>query len=464
MGAVENLFDDRLKNIQCEVGVLAAIITYVAAREDIDQLNESLFTMHTHRIMFRAIKKLHDAGSAVDGVMLLDSIKSLGGDAFGVNEQYVIDLLAEAPAWLHHFPDYVRKLQELAARRALRDAAEKTKVLANDLSNGNADEAIAKATSLLGDIGTGNESDSIEHIVHATIDVFSEVAKIQEEKEKGIYKVRGVTTGFFGLDTKLIEAAPGDLILIAARPSMGKTAFAQNIAAHISTNLAKPILFESCEMKKAKIARRFMAAMGNVELKRLHTAELRSEDWQGIQTATMILEKAPIELHDGDVTLSDIRRHARQAKKKYGSLGAIFVDYLQLINTPNLPENTSEHARLTYVSKGLKNIAMEFDCPLFALSQLSRDVEKRPNKRPVMSDLRGSGALEQDADVILFLYRDEYYNKDKSKFIGLLEVDTAKCRDGVTGKTFLCAELEYSRFSNVASHQLASLEKMDGAA
>ncbi|ENX00913.1 replicative DNA helicase [Acinetobacter modestus] len=465
MSAVENLLDDRLKDQQCEISVLACLITYRDCLEYLGQMTDSLFTLRTHQVIFNAIKKSFESGNHIDEVTLLGAIHSLGGDAIGVNERYVIDLLADAPrSHLSHFPTYLKRLQDLAARRALRDAADKTKILANDLSNGSADDAIAKATNLLSDIGTGNESDNVEHIVHSAINVFEEVARMQEEKLAGNYKVRGVTTGFVGLDLKLNEIAPGDLIIIAARPSMGKTAFAQNIAAHISTNLAKPVLFESCEMKKVKIARRFIAAMGNVELSRLQSADIRPEDWQGMQQATMILQKAPIEMHDSDVTLFDIRRHARQTKKIHGSIGAIFVDYLQLIKTPNLPASVSENDRLTHVSNGLKAIAMEFDCPVFALSQLSRDVEKRPNKRPVLSDLRGSGALEQDADVILFLYRDEYYNQDKSKFLGLLEVNAAKCRDGAVGKTFLCSELEYSRFSNVASHQLESLERMEGAA
>lgn len=465
MGAVENLLDDRLKDHQCEISVLTSLITYRDCLEQLGNMTKSLFSLNTHQVVFSAIKKLYEAGKPVDDVTLVSTIRSLGGDAVGVNERYVIDMIANSPrTHLTNFHAYLSNLQDLAARRALRDAAEKTKAYAHDLSNGTADDAIAKATSLLGEIGTGNEADGIEHIVHSAINVFTEVAKIQEEKMNGTYKVRGVTTGFSGLDTKLNEVVPGDLVIIAARPSMGKTAFAQNIAGHIATNLVKPVLFESCEMKKEKIARRFIAAIGNVPLSRLQSADIRDEDWLGMQHATMILEKAPIQMHDGDVTLFDIRRHARQTKKQHGEIGAIFVDYLQLIQTPNLPASTSEHDRLTHVSKGLKSIAMEFDCPVFALSQLSRDVEKRPNKRPNLSDLRGSGALEQDADMIFFLYRDEYYNQDKSKFLGLLEVNVAKFRDGAVGKTFLCSELEYSRFSNVASHQLASLESMDGAA
>nr|WP_283253748.1 DnaB-like helicase C-terminal domain-containing protein [Acinetobacter baumannii] len=166
---------------------------------------------------------------------------------------------------------------------------------------------------------------------------------------------------------------------------------------------------------------------------------------------------------DGAVTISDIRKHARKVRSEEGSLGAIFVDYLQKIITPHLPASASENDRLTYISDSLKRVAMEFNCPVFALSQLSRQLENRSDKRPIMSDLRGSGAIEQDADVILFLYRDEYYNGEKSKTPGLLEVNAAKVRDGSVGKTFLCSELDYSRFSNVHSDQLAALESKDNS-
>lgn len=452
---ISGIIDDQLSDPSCELAFLVSMFTYQECCELIPQTNESIFTIQTHIVLFRAMKKLHEKGEPIDEVTIIGSLKTLGSEKQGVNEKYILDLFQNAPVTLsNNVPVYLKKLQDLATRRQLREAAIRIQKIANDLSNGEADDAIARANSVLSDIGTGTSDDDPEPLINSLIDLYDEVNKIQIEKMDGTYAVRGVNTGFIALDNKIGEIQNGDLVIVAARPSMGKTAFAQNISTHIATNLVKPVLFESIEMKKKKISRRITAAMGSVELKRMQNGTMEPDDWTGFADAVKLMQQAPFEIKDGVVTLADIRRHARKTKAKFGTLGAIFIDYLQLIATPHLNPNISEHERLTAISKGLKNIAMEFDCPVFALSQLSRDVDKRPNKRPVMSDLRGSGAIEQDADVILFLYRDEYYNKEKSQFKGMLEVIASKVRDGETGETFLFSELQYSRFSNVSNENL----------
>ena len=457
---ISGVTEDQLSDPACELAFLVSLFTYRECCELISQTNESIFTIQTHVVLFRAMKKLHEKGEPIDEVTIMTSLKTLGTEKQGVNEKYILDLFQNAPVTLsNNVSSYLGTLQDLAIRRNLRDAGNRIQKIANDLSNGTADDAIAKANSVLSDIGTGTNDDDPEPLINSLVDLYDEVNKIQTEKMEGTYAVRGVNTGFIALDNKIGEIQNGDLVIVAARPSMGKTAFAQNISTHITTNLVKPVLFESIEMKKKKISRRITAAMGSVELKRMQNGTMEPDDWTGFADAVKLMQQAPFEIKDGVVTLADIRRHARKTKVKFGTLGAIFIDYLQLIATPHLNPNISEHERLTVISKGLKNIAMEFDCPVFALSQLSRDVDKRPNKRPVMSDLRGSGAIEQDADVILFLYRDEYYNKDKSQFKGMLEVIASKVRDGETGETFLFSELQYSRFSNVSNENLEYFQK-----
>lgn len=452
---ISGVIDDQLSDPSCELAFLISMFTYQECCELISIANESIFTVQTHVVLFRAMKKLHEKGDPIDEVTVISSLKTLGSEKQGVNEKYILDLFQNAPVTLSsNVHTYLKKLQDLTLRRQLRDAGNRIQKIANDLSNGEADDAIARASSALSDISTGNSDEDPEPLINSMIDLFDEINKIQSEKLDGTYAVRGVNTGFIALDNKIGEIQKGDLVIIAARPSMGKTAFAQNISTHIATNLVKPILFESIEMKTGKISRRIAAAVGNIDLKRIQDSDMKPDDWTGFTEAVKLIERAPFEIKDGVVTLVDIRRHARKVKAKYGFLGAIFIDYLQKISTPHLNSNIAEHERLTVISKGLKEIAMEFDCPVFALSQLSRDVEKRPNKRPLMSDLRGSGAIEQDADVILFLYRDEYYNKEKSQFKGMLEVIASKVRDGETGETFLFSELQYSRFSNVSNENL----------
>lgn len=457
---ISGMVEDQLSDPACELALLVSMFTYKECCEFISQTNESIFTIQTHVVLFRAMKKLHEKGEPIDEVTIMTSLKTLGTEKQGVNEKYILDLFQNAPVTLsNNVSSYLKTLQDLATRRQLREAAIRIQKIANDLSNGEADDAIARANSVLSDIGTATSDDDPEPLINCMIDLFDEINKIQTEKMNGTYAIRGVNTGFSALDHKIGEIQKGDLVIIAARPSMGKTAFAQNISTHIATNLVKPILFESIEMKKGKISRRIAAAIGGIDLKHLQDSDLTPEDWTGFTEAVSLIERSPLEIKDGVVTLVDIRRHARKLKAKYGYLGGIVVDYLQKIATPHLNPNIAEHERLTVISKGLKEIAMEFDCPVFALSQLSRDVEKRPNKRPLMSDLRGSGAIEQDADVILFLYRDEYYNKDKSQFKGMLEVIASKVRDGETGETFLFSELQYSRFSNVSNENLEYFQK-----
>lgn len=441
-----------------EVAVLVAITTYKQAVDSIPQLREEYFTLQTHQVLFRAVKMLHEQGCDIDEVTVNNAIQSLPHDQRkGVNEQYIIDLLRNVTGKTIYFESHIRQLKDLWLRREILDSGRKLQIVANDLTNGTADDALAKANQMVSSIQSTNSNGEARHIIHAVLSVMDEINQIQTDKLNGVYQVRGVNTGFIALDNKLGEIAKGDLCIIAARPSMGKTAFALGITAHISTNLLKPVLFESIEMPENAIARRLLASIGLIELSVLKSGDLKDEDWLKYTDATKTIQNAPLMIKDGAASIADIKQHARQLKIQYGSVGAIVVDYLQKITTTNLPSNISETDRISYISNALKQIAMEFQCPVFALSQLSRALESRTDKRPMMSDLRSSGAIEQDADEILFLYRDEYYYKAKSKFPGVVEVNAAKVRDGVVGETFLCCELNYARFSDLHSAQLESL-------
>ncbi|MCR4532482.1 replicative DNA helicase [Acinetobacter venetianus] len=441
-----------------EAAVLVAIATYKQAVEAIPQLREEHFTLQTHQVLFRAMKKLHEQGHDIDSVTVNNAIESLSFDERkGVNEQYIMGLLNDVMGKAVNFESHIRQLKDLWLRREILDSGRKMQIVANDLTNGTAEDALAKANQVLSTIKSTSSNGQAKHIIHAALDVFEEINQIQADKKNGVYKVRGVNTGYIALDNKMGEIGNGDLCVIAARPSMGKTAFSLGITAHISTNLLKPVLFESIEMPEKAIARRLIASIGLVDLSKLKNGEVYGDDWTSVTEAIKAIQEAPLMIKDGEVSIADIKQHARQLKIEYGSVGAIVVDYLQKIITPNLPSTTSETDRISYISNALKQIAMEFECPVFALSQLSRGVESRVDKRPMMSDLRSSGAIEQDADEILFLYRDEYYNKAKSKFPGVVEVNAAKVRDGVVGETFLCCELNYARFSDLRSTQLEAL-------
>ena len=257
--------------------------------------------------------------------------------------------------------------------------------------------------------------------------------------------IKGVKTGFADLDEKLIELEDGDLIVIGARNSMGKTTFLQNLAQNISLLQRKPILFASAEMGGAQIMQRMISCMAKVPLRAIKTGEVRElEDIGKISDAANIFEKLPIMINDkASMPLSEIRRSARKVVSKYGSIGAILVDYLQKLEAPE--KRSREDLEIADISNELKKIAREFNCPVIALAQLNRAVEKDKDKRPKSSDLRGSGAIEQDADVIMMIYRDDYYNPN-SKDKGIAEIIITKCRNGETGTVRLATDLARCRF------------------
>ncbi|HHP6795417.1 replicative DNA helicase [Acinetobacter baumannii] len=460
---VTGIEKDPLSDPSIESSVLVSILTISEAADYVAQMHEHLFTIHTHQVIFKAMRSLYERGEIIDELTVLRAIKSLGAESRGINEQYIIELLGNVVGKAINFKSYIKMLEELHLRRQLRDVGKKTQIYANDVGYGSADDVLEKANTLLSNINSVSNKGDVEHLSHSVISIMEEINSIQTERMSGQYRVRGVNTGFVALDHRIGEINNGDLVVIAARPSMGKTAFALNLATNIATNLRKPVLIESIEMKRDAITKRIISSVGDLKLSKIKNAELDGEDWTCFTEAAKVIQNSPLMIMDGAVTISDIRKHARKVRSEEGSLGAIFVDYLQKIITPHLPASASENDRLTYISDSLKRVAMEFNCPVFALSQLSRQLENRSDKRPIMSDLRGSGAIEQDADVILFLYRDEYYNGEKSKTPGLLEVNAAKVRDGSVGKTFLCSELDYSRFSNVHSDQLAALESKDNS-
>lgn len=446
-----DIFEDRLSNKAFEISVLVAVMTIAEIAEQANELSVDLFAFAPHQTLVGIFHKLHAEGRAIDAMTTCEKLKDMGLDVDGKMENYVMSIYTESSGTLFNYHSYVKQLQELSTRRQLRDACERGKIIANDLTQGDADSAIAKVGLLMNEVNTiGSGQDKLEPIIDPIIDLLHEVNQIQEEKMDDRYVVRGVNTGFVALDEKIGEVKNGDLIIIAARPSMGKTTLAQNIMNNIATNLGKPCLFESLEMKKKAISLRLISSVSDVPVKTIQFAKhLTGDDWNRMQNAGVILKEAPIVVHDKKVTLHDIRRHCRSMITRYGSLGAIFIDYLQLIKTPQFKEDSNEVARLTYISGGLKELAMEFDCPVFCLSQLNRSLETRANKRPIMSDLRGSGAIEQDADLIMMLYRDEIYNKP-SKFNGVAEIIIGKHRDGEVGTTYVFAELDKCKFNDMA--------------
>jgi replicative DNA helicase len=262
--------------------------------------------------------------------------------------------------------------------------------------------------------------------------------------------VTGTPSGFRDLDRLTSGFQPGNLIIVAARPSMGKSALALCMAANLAVRGQLPVALFTLEMSKAEVTQRLMCSEAKVESQRLRTGKLAPDDWPRLTAACDKLAKAPIYVDDtGAITMMEIRSKARRLKSKHPNLGLILVDYLQLMTSGTTVENRVQE--VSQISRSLKVLARDLDVPIIAMSQLSRAVEQRHDKRPILSDLRESGSIEQDADIVCFIYRDEYYNAEETDQQGLAEVIVAKHRNGPTDTIRLSFLKRYAKFSDLAA-------------
>jgi replicative DNA helicase len=260
--------------------------------------------------------------------------------------------------------------------------------------------------------------------------------------------ITGLTTGFVDLDKMTSGLQDSDLVIVAGRPSMGKTSFAMNLVENAAGNSDKPILVFSMEMPAEQLVIRMMSSLGKIDQTKVRTGKLDQDDWPKLSAAMAKLKETRILIDDTPaLTPTELRSRARRVAREHGALGMIMVDYLQLMRVAGSSEGRT--AEISEISRSLKAIAKEFRCPMVALSQLNRSLEQRPNKRPVNSDLRESGAIEQDADVIMFIYRDEVYHED-SQDKGVAEIIIGKQRNGPIGTCRLSFRGEFTRFENLA--------------
>jgi replicative DNA helicase len=270
--------------------------------------------------------------------------------------------------------------------------------------------------------------------------------KILTERYNNRGQLTGLPSGFADLDDKTAGLQPSDLVIVAARPSMGKTAFSVNIAEHAAIRSKKPVAIFSMEMSASQLAFRLISSVGRIHQQNLRTGDLAEEDWPRVTSAITMLSEAKIFIDDTPaLSPVELRSRARRLKREHGGLGLIVIDYLQLMQVPGNKENRA--TEISEISRGLKALAKELNVPVIALSQLNRSLEQRSDKRPMMSDLRESGAIEQDADVILFIYRDEYYNPE-SPDKGKAEIIIGKQRNGPTGTVKLTFLGQYTKFEN----------------
>jgi len=413
-----------------------------------DLLTDSDFYRYEHKLIFAAVGKLVNAGKPADVVTVFEELTSVGKaeDCGGLS---YLNALAQSVPSAANLRRYAEIVRERAVLRKLVSASDEIATAAMQ-PQGRAvdqilDDAEAKILSINEEGARGKQGfHSMDKLMVDLMDRVNELA------ENGAEDVTGVRTGFFDLDRMTAGLQKGDLIVLAARPSMGKTAFAINIGENVAINEGLPVVIYSMEMGAAQLAMRMVGSIGRIDQSHLRTGRLNDEEFGRLAEAVDKLGNAPIFIDESPaLSPSEVRARARRQKRICGAIGLIIVDYLQLMSG-NGGNEENRATVLGEISRGLKGLAKELECPVIALSQLNRSVETRPDKRPMMSDLRESGAIEQDADIIMFIYRDEYYTKEECKEPGVAEIIIAKQRNGPVGTCKLFFQRMHTKFENLA--------------
>lgn len=407
-----------------------------------DKIIDDDFYRADHRSIFRVIAELADNNKPFDVVTLSERLDSLGELESVGGMVYLATLVGQTPssANIDAYADIVRE------RSVLRQLI----IVGTDIANSgyqaegrSSRELLDKAEQEVFRIADQSlrGRQGFRALPALLTDVVDRIDRLYNEGSP----VTGLPTGFDDFDERTSGLQPGDLVIVAGRPSMGKTSFAMNMAEHAAIKAKKTVAIFSMEMPGEMLAMRMVASLGRISLQKIRTGKLDEEDWPRVTSAVSLLSEAPIYIDDGSsLSPTEIRARARRVKREH-DLGLIIVDYLQLMQVPGSSENRA--TEISEISRSLKGLAKELNVPIVALSQLNRALEQRPNKRPVMSDLRESGAIEQDADLIVFIYRDEVYNED-SPDKGIAEIVTSKQRNGPIGTDRLTFLGQYTRFEN----------------
>jgi replicative DNA helicase len=413
-----------------------------------DLVTESDFYRHEHRLIYAAIGALIGQSKPADVITVFEQLQSLG-KAQDCGGLAYLNALAQSVPSAANMRRYAEIVRERSILRKLIAASDEIATSAFNpqgrLVSAVLDEAETKVFRI-GEEGARQMQDfqRIGKLVDALVE------RVQELHDSGADEVTGVRAGFIEIDRMTAGLQKGDLIVLAARPSMGKTALALNIAEHVSVHEGLPVLVFSMEMGASQLALRMVGALGRINQQNLRTGRLEGGEWERLTEAVERLSQVQLYIDEtAALSCAELRARARRMARQFGTLGLIVVDYLQLMSG-NSTSDENRATELGEISRGLKALAKELQCPVLALSQLNRSVESRTDKRPLMSDLRESGAIEQDADIIMFIYRDDYYNKD-SREPGVAEIIVAKQRNGPVGMRKLTFLKPLTRFENFAA-------------
>ncbi|MEQ1674016.1 MAG: replicative DNA helicase [Candidatus Nitrotoga sp.] len=438
-------------SVEAEQSVLGGILLDTTALDKIsDLIGEQDFYRFEHRLIFRHIARLSDHAKAVDVITVAESLESNAELDKAGGLAYLGSLAQNVPS-AANIRRYAEIVRERGIMRRLVEVGNEIASSAYAPAGRDAGQLLDEAESRVFAIAEAGDRGQQGFVALPPLltAVVERIETLYGRENKSA--VTGAPTGFTDLDNMTSGLQPGELIIVAGRPSMGKTAFAINIAEHVALEEKKPVAIFSMEMGGTQLAMRMLGSIGKLNQHHLRTGQLEDDDWPRLTYALGRLNDAPIFIDESAALNSlELRSRARRLHRQNDGLGLIVVDYLQLMSAPSGKQSENRATEISEISRSLKALAKELRVPVVALSQLNRSLELRPNKRPMMSDLRESGAIEQDADLILFIYRDEVYNPE-SPDKGKAEIIIGKQRNGPIGKVDLTFRGEYTRFENYAS-------------
>lgn len=428
------------QNLEAEGAVLGSILTDSSGMNKvIEILGSDCFYSPANQIVYECFLTLYNQNKPIDiltvGEYLSanDLLKKVGG------REYLNDIMIDT-ILTSNISYYANIIKDNAVKRRLINAG--SSIIEATYQNPDSQDSLESAEKLIFEISQQKSSQDLEQLTHLLMDTVEQIEF--RFNNRGTYT--GVPSGYYELDSLTAGFQKSDLIILAARPSMGKTAFALNIAQNVAIRSKIPVAVFSLEMSKIQLTQRILCAEGEVDAQRVRTGELQPKEWEKITGIMNTLHGAPLHIDDtAGLSVSEIRAKCRRLKMKHPDLGLIIIDYLQLIEDRSSNDRIQQ---ISAISRNLKSLARELDVPIIALSQLSRKVEERSDKRPMLSDLRESGAIEQDADIVMFIYREEYYDKENPDLKNKAQVIVAKQRNGPTGNFELLFQGSTTKFKN----------------
>ncbi len=436
-------------SVEAEQSVLGGLLLDNSAFDRVaDVLREDDFYRFDHKLIWQQISRLIERSQPADVVTVFEALQS-AGKAQEVGGLAYLNALAQETPSAANIRRYAEIVRDRGILRKLISTSDEISTTALNPQGKETRQILDEAESRIFQISEEGSrgASGFQPLQDLLGKVVERVDQLYSQANQS--EVTGVPTGFADLDRMTSGLQPGDLVIVAGRPSMGKTSIALNMGEHVAIEQGLPVAVFSMEMGATQLAMRMVCSVGRLDQQRLRTGRLLDDDWPRLTSAIQKMQEAQLYIDETPALNSlELRSRSRRLSRQCGQLGLIIVDYLQLMGAVSTGENRA--TEISEISRGLKALAKELQCPVIALSQLNRSLEQRPNKRPVMSDLRESGAIEQDADVILFIYRDEVYNPDSADK-GTAEVIIGKQRNGPIGTVRLTFVGQYTKFENFAS-------------